>query len=259
MLLLYHDVYRSHPAESGFTGAIADSYKLTEPEFLRTLEALSDLPDARALRRPLARAEPPDVAFTFDDGGLSCATIVADALEARGWRAYCFVPTASIGRYGFLSAGQVRDLDARGHVIGSHSVTHPTPFAACHWSSMVDEWRASRETLEDLLGREVLAASLPGGALSDRVARSAAHAGLRWLLTSEPVRRRRDVDGCTLVGRFTIRPGISTSQLTALAAGARLPLARQWAMWTAKKFMKPLLGPAYARLGEHVHARRQAS
>ena len=64
--------------------------------------------------------------ITVDDGGVSYYTVVADRLERLGWRGHCFVTTDMIGQRGFLTRRQIRELDGRGHIIGSHSASHPT-------------------------------------------------------------------------------------------------------------------------------------
>ena len=141
--LLFHDVYRRDPRESGFVSAAADRYKLSIEEFDAQLAGLA-LVDDRA-----------DFLITVDDGGLSYYTVIADRLEALGRRGHCFVSTGYIGRRGFLDAAQLRALHARRHVIGSHSATHPSRFSALGYQQMCDEWRRSRQALEDLLGDEV--------------------------------------------------------------------------------------------------------
>ena len=112
--LLFHDVYASDPRESGFCSPAADRYKLSIDHFDRELAALASLP-------PHA----PPFTLTFDDGGQSFYTLVADRLEAIGCRAHCFVATDYLDRPGFLTRRQVRELHARGHTIGSHSASHP--------------------------------------------------------------------------------------------------------------------------------------
>ena len=91
------------------------------------------------LGRPRSDARPMGsglTQFTFDDGGVSYYTVVADRLEAQGWRGHCFVSTDFIGQRGFLTAAQIRELDARGHVIGSHSASHPARFSTLTAASM---------------------------------------------------------------------------------------------------------------------------
>jgi peptidoglycan/xylan/chitin deacetylase (PgdA/CDA1 family) len=157
--------------------------------------------------------------------------------------------TDMIGRRGFLSAADLRELDRRGHVVGSHSASHPTRFSACSWDKALDEWRRSRAVLEDVLGHEVRVASLPGGYLSRRAARAASEAGLDVLFTSEPVAGSWTSERCTLVGRFTVRRGQQARELAAISAGAAAPMARQWLSWRAKKIVKPVVGSLYPRLG----------
>lgn len=253
--LLLHDVYTASPAESGFADALAHRYKLRADEFDRLLAALDGERPGIALVASAGGTLHTGLAVTVDDGGRSYATIVADRLEARGWRGHAFVTTGMIGAAGFLTAADLRDLDRRGHVVGTHSATHPQRFSACSWDRMVAEWADSRAALEDVLGRRVEVGSLPGGYLSRRVAQAAASAGLRVLFTSEPVVRPWSVDGCVLLGRFTVRPGQSPAALAAIAAGSRAPWLRQRVWWAAKKLVKPVLGSAYPRLGAWMAAR----
>src|SRR5690606_31235253 len=119
------------------------------------------------------------------DGGESYYTAIAERLERRGWTGHCFVSTNFIGQRGFLDRRQIRALADRGHVIGSHSASHPARFSALPYGDMVSEWSRSRQILEDILARTVDVASVPGGYFSPAVARAAQEAGIRVLFTSE--------------------------------------------------------------------------
>ena len=257
--LLFHDVYVTHPSESGFGGHAAQNYKLSIPEFEAALTALSGLQRHAVVLAPdLPVADGRALAITVDDGGVSYYTIIADRLEALGWRGHCFVSTNMIGRPGFLDGAQIRELDRRGHVIGSHSASHPTRFSACSRESMLVEWLSSRKVLEDLLGHPVEVASLPGGYFSSRVAWSAAQAGFRMLLTSEPTIRIRHVRGCRVAGRFTVRAGARSEHVRALGDFAPSAFRREWAAWNAKKVFKMVLGPVYPRVGEWLMRERSS-
>jgi len=239
LTLLLHDVHDGDPSTSGFLGAAADRYKITRAD----LEAqLSGLAQALAGPRP-----PVPVTLTFDDGGASYYTTVAERLEARGWRGHCLVTSGRVGGPGFLDAGQIRELHGRGHVIGTHSVTHPERFAACGWDKMLREWADSRSALQDILGDEVTVGSVPGGYFSPRVAQAAAAAGLTTLFTSEPETRVRRIGGCTVLGRFTIRPGCRADFAARLARMDALVRAEEWAAWNGKKILKFALGARYSR------------
>jgi peptidoglycan/xylan/chitin deacetylase (PgdA/CDA1 family) len=258
--LLFHDVYAHDPCESGFGSPAANRYKLTTGVFDGQLACL-----ARA--RQVSPIDPGDLvdpgigdgsrfAITVDDGGRSYYTHVADRLEAEGWVGACFVPTDFIGQRGFLEAGQLRELDARGHVIGSHSASHPTRFSALDMDAMRGEWSRSLKALEDILGHAVTSASIPGGYFSLNVVRAAADSGIRLLYTSEPVLTRRALYGCTVAGRFTLRAGCRPGLAGALVSASPWARRAAWASWNAKAVVKPLLGSSYPRVADWLVAAR---
>lgn len=237
--LLFHDVYVTDPRESGFASDAADRYKLPVSAIDAHLDAIASVRDVPFL-------------ITVDDGGVSYHTLLADRLEARGWRGYCFVSTDQIGAPGFLDATQIRELDERGHLIGSHSASHPTRFSACTPQQMRDEWTRSRQVLEHILGHAVPLASVPGGYYSKAVAHSACEAGMQLLFNSEPVTSRSRQDGCTIAGRFTIRRGDPPAMSRQLLLPASWARWTAWATWNAKGLVKPILGPAYMRVADLV-------
>jgi len=241
--LLFHDVFVASPRESGFQSPAADRYKLPVEEFDAQLEGLANT-------QPLW-----PLVITVDDGGLSYYTIVADRLEARGWRGHCFIPTEVIGRRGFLTPGLIRELDARGHVIGSHSASHPARLSACTADEIRDEWSRSRQMLEDLLGHAVVIGSVPGGYYARRVATGAREAGLEVLFTSQPATSVRHEGAVEVRGRFTIRCGHPRDAARRLVLPAPWTRFAAWASWNAKGLVKPLLGSSYIRVAEWIHAR----
>lgn len=243
--LLFHDVFVSNAGESGFDSRAANRYKLSLREFEAQLGSRGATGATGAGALGAAR-------LTFDDGGVSFYTVAADMLEARGLRAYCFVTTDFIGQRGFLAADQIRELDARGHVIGTHSASHPTRFSAQNRAEMLREWTGSCRRLEDVLGHAVTTGSVPGGYFSRDVGRAAAEAGLFLLFNSEPVRSVRAIDGCTIAGRFTIRGGAPSDLARKLVRGAPWARSREWAAWNAKGLVKPLLGSSYPRVADWI-------
>jgi len=240
--LLFHDVYLTDPRESGFVSAAADRYKLSLSQFAAQLRGIANVANGMPF------------ALTVDDGGVSYYTVVADRLEALGWRGHCFMTTACLGTSGFLTASHIRELDARGHAIGSHSETHPTRFSACSIPEMRREWTRSRQALEDILGHAVTTASVPGGYFSTDVARTAQECGIRTLYTSEPTTRVVDERGCTVMGRFTVRPGSRDDFSARIVSPAAQTRRIEWAGWNVKKLIKPLLGSTYARVADWLLA-----
>jgi peptidoglycan/xylan/chitin deacetylase (PgdA/CDA1 family) len=246
--LLFHDVYVTDPRESGFGSPAADRYKLSVTQFDRELAAL-----VRVSRPALP------FALTFDDGGISFYTVIADRLEALGWRAHCFVVTDMIGQPGFLTRAQIQELDRRGHRFGSHSASHPARMSAWGEDDLVDEWARSRAVLQDIIGGPVVTASVPGGFFSRRVARAAAIAGVQTLMTSEPVTRPHYVAYCRVLGRFALRHYNRPEFAARLVDGAPWARWAAWADWNAKALIKPILGNAYTRIADRLMAQKAAT
>jgi peptidoglycan/xylan/chitin deacetylase (PgdA/CDA1 family) len=241
--LLFHDVYLSDPRESGFRSRAADRYKLSSAQFDCALAALA------GITRPAL-----PFALTFDDGGISFYSVIADRLEALGWRGHCLVPTDTIDRPGFLTRSHIRELDRRGHQIGSHSASHPARMSACSKDEIVHEWTHSREVLEDIVGHRVMTASVPGGYLSRAVAEAAAVADIHTLFTSEPVTHSHHVAHCRIVGRFALRHS-SAPQLSAqLVQNSPWSRWAAWADWNIKGLIKPILGSSYVRVADRLLA-----
>ncbi len=256
LALMYHDVVPPGDfSSSGFPGIGADIYKLEHDDFASHLAAIQA---ARAGAPPALVSGPQPLAppwplyLTFDDGGASAIAEIAPLLEQHGWRGHFFVTTGRIGTPGFLSAAQVRELDRRGHVIGSHSCSHPPRISACSWEQLRREWDESVHVLGDILGKSIPAASVPGGFYSRRVAEAAELAGIRVLFTSEPTTSIAILNRCRILGRYGIWRGMPAAVSGAIAAGRRSPRWKQTAWWEFKKLAKKICGNQYLEIRQRL-------
>jgi peptidoglycan/xylan/chitin deacetylase (PgdA/CDA1 family) len=274
--LMYHDVVPAgHEESSGFAGAGAARYKLTPEQFEAHLHAIrarvaraaetsvmlaSSVPLAGGFGRAGSGADMRTAAvntpmlLTFDDGG-RCAGRIADALERHGWRGHFFVTSSRIDGPGFLQSGTIRDLRGRGHVIGSHSHTHPVRMSHCTEVRLREEWHRSIETLSDVVGEGVTCASVPGGYHSDLVARTAADAGVRFLFTSRPTSRAHRVGDMWVIGRYVLQRSTSAAVAAGIAAGDVTPRLWQAAVWNVKGACKRLGGARYLWVRERILSR----
>lgn len=250
--LTYHDVVSADRREEvGFPGALAARYKLAPQTFEAHLDALAATGVAIA---PLDAGEQSGaVTLTFDDGG-SSALDVAAALERRGWRGHFFITTGRLESPGFLTAAQVRELAERGHLVGSHSHTHPTYMGRLPYARLEEEWTRSRGLLDEILGAPPRTASVPGGYLSRTVVQAAADAGYELLFTSEPTSRERG-GRPVMRGRYTIWATTPATTAAGYARGAALPSGRLWLEWNAKKLAKSVNPSVYQAL-RHARAWR---
>lgn len=254
--LEYHDVIGGSVADdSGFPGAAANSYKLDPSSFAAHLDAVAArgarvlTADASVVQRS---SREPVVFLTFDDGGTSALDLIAPALERRGWAGHFFIASDCIGKRGFLDGEGLRTLVRRGHVVGSHSRSHPLRMSSLSPAQLDDEWGGSVAALRDVLGITPVVASVPGGALSDVVIDRAAAAGIRILFTSEPTTRVLPRGECTVLGRYTLRRAHGARVAASLLAPLPAARAAQWLAWNGKKVAKRLGGNAYLRVRESL-------
>ena len=236
--LMYHEV-TDDPKTSGFQRPGALPYTLTRAAFSRHMDAIG----AGALTPELVteldlanNGKPRHVLLTFDDGGAS-AMYVAEELARRGWKAHFFIITGRIGERTFLKPADIRTLRSAGHIIGTHSHTHPDIFRALPRELMTTEWRVSRAILEALLGESCTAASVPGGDISRIVLESAGDAGVRYLFTSEPLVTPERIGDTWILGRVVLKAGVSAATIRQLVA---------FRGWQRAQFIRRLGGIARA-------------
>lgn len=244
----YHDVTDA-PGSSGLQRPAAMPFKLTCASFRRHLDAIAQAraPELIDAIDPSGHGE--HVLLTFDDGGQS-ALYAAEALARRGWRGHFFVITSRIGDPGFLTAQDIRQLSQDGHVVGSHTHTHPSFFRELSWERMTEEWRTSVDHLSQLLGKPVLSASVPGGDLSYGVVWSAIECGIRSLFTSEPTTEPECIGATWVLGRYVAKVSTSASRIRELARFHGWDRAMAWRQ--AKLKVRSLLPGLFHR---YVRAR----
>jgi peptidoglycan/xylan/chitin deacetylase (PgdA/CDA1 family) len=237
----YHDV-TDDPTESGFQRKAALPFKLGSGLFLEHLDRIGSASVVPARVDTIDLTRPGrHLLLTFDDGGKS-AIRIADELSRRDWKGHFFITTSLIGGRTFLNRAEIRQLQQAGHLVGSHSHSHPNIYRELDRDRMVVEWRQSCDILEQVVGEPCLTAAVPGGEISSAVLRSAGAAGLRYLFTSEPMLVPRVVMGCWVLGRFCPKSSTSTDEIGDLAAfrgwAARRMLRRMKAL--ARRSVPPL-------------------
>ena len=234
----YHEV-TDNPSASGFQRPGARPYTLTPRAFAEHLAqiAASAVRPTRVTDIDFTRAGR-FLVLTFDDGGKS-ALYAADELCRRGWTGHFFLVSSLIGQRTFVAVSDVRYLASCGHVVGTHSHTHPDIFPDLTPERMLEEWRTSSDAIGQILGAPCLTASVPGGDISPEVLASATRAGIRYLFTSEPWLSPRALDGCWVLGRFSPRVGTSPARIRQLA---------RFQGWTSALVVRRLKGLARAGL-----------
>jgi peptidoglycan/xylan/chitin deacetylase (PgdA/CDA1 family) len=189
-----------------------------------------------------------DILITFDDGAAGGYQCAAPELEKLGWRGHFFVVTDWIGREGYFSRNDIVDLHNRGHVIGSHTCSHPERMSQLNWGELMREWGVSCSVLSDILGVPITTASVANGYSSRQVELTAEACGIRHLFTSKPTARIVVRGGIQVLGRYSIQATTPAEVAAAIAAGAVLPRLKQAAFWTIKDAVKSVAGSNYLAL-----------
>lgn len=248
--LAYHDVTDGHHGELLGHKSL---YKLTPADFREHVESIYSRNAAvETLEHARKWGQLRPAFLTFDDGELGSYLFVADELERKGWRGHFFITTQWIGKRGFMDSTQIRELRTRGHVIGSHSCTHPSRMSHLHWTELMNEWATSRAILSDILAEPVTVASVPDGFYSRKVGEAAAASGMEVLFTSEATSNVSELSGCMILGRYFIQKHTPAAVSGAIAAGERWPRYRQAAGWNFKKALKAVAGESYLTVRRSV-------
>ena len=115
-------------------------------EYLITGKALPDKP----------------VLITFDDTRLDQFTAALPELDKHGFKAAFFIMTVSLGKPGYMSKEQVKQLADEGHTIGSHTYDHKNvkTYTVDDW---VDQVQKPSKQLQTITGKPVEYFAYPFG------------------------------------------------------------------------------------------------
>lgn len=262
--LLYHDIVKNSDfSSSGFKGSDADFYKLDKEVFINQIQMLIknknlNTDDLNCLHSKHTDASNVPFYITFDDGGISFNTEIASILESVGWRGIFFISTQYIDSAGFMTKHQIQDLHKRGHVIGSHSCTHPRCFSDLTLKELQNEWGTSKKELEHIISSSVSTASVPGGFLSKAVIETAESAGYLSLFTSEPQTKINHFGKMDILGRYCITQATSNKEVMAYSSkNTNFTQVWQYLFWNFKKLVKKYLRGIYAIVRMFMMDKRQ--
>jgi peptidoglycan/xylan/chitin deacetylase (PgdA/CDA1 family) len=149
------------------------------------------------------------IVLTFDDGTADHLR-AGEELARRGLPGIFFVPAGKVDSAGYLTQEEVRELQALGHVIGSHAYHH-APLEELSRSEVALELTRSRDLLSDLLETKIRYFAPPGGItnrfLSEELERHGftASRSMRWGLYRS-AEERWDVP-CIPVTQVTLTRG----------------------------------------------------
>lgn len=206
--LMYHDVTQGAGRATGGVGYFA----VSRDAFVRHLAVIRDLglhgcSIAEMLANP--RAERDDrIAISFDDGDVGQVANAFPALRSAGMTATFFVTTGWVGRPGYATWDDLREMRDAGMSIQSHTHSHPF-LSEMGADALRDELQRSRDLLDHHLGpgQRTTMLALPGGDQPRRSLRSIVGeegydvvATSRWGVNGAPGTAPTYVRRCTVRG-----------------------------------------------------------
>jgi peptidoglycan/xylan/chitin deacetylase (PgdA/CDA1 family) len=162
----------------------------------------------------------PGLAITFDDGCETDLLVAAPLLREAGFRATFYVVAGFVGRPGYLSGPQIRQLQDLGFEIGCHSMTHAY-LADLAGQDLHAEIVEAKERLEKIAGKRIEHFSCPGGRWSRQAADVARAAGYRSMATSQ-IGRNSPHANLFRLARVAVHADTTVKDITALLRGRGL-------------------------------------
>ena len=222
MHLLYHSLSQQTSAYS---------YELTVQSFEEHVRLLCEVtPGEKCLSMPIV---------TFDDGHISNYECALPILSRFALRSIFFITANWIGTPKYMTWENVRTIQALGHEIGSHTLSHPM-LTHCSDAELEREIRGSKSLLENQIGAPVRSISFPGGRYNRRVVESCQEAGYDRVYTSEPYSRRDG--GISRIGRITVQKYMDLNYVRDLITNNKVLRLKMGAWFITKRFAKNLLG-----------------
>ncbi len=160
------------------------------------------------------------VVITFDDGCETDLLTAAPILREAGFGATSYVTVGFVGRPGYLSPSQVRQLSDSGIEIGCHSYSHPY-LTDVGPEDLHREIAVAKDRLEQMIGRGVDHFSCPGGRYNQRVVASVRDSGYKTMATSRTHVNSPASDAYELC-RVAIMRGTSLPVFTSVCGGKGL-------------------------------------
>lgn len=109
-----------------------------------------------------------EICTSWDDGG-ALDIKIASILKKYKLPAVFYIILDNVGKDGFLTWDQIKDLEKQGFEIGSHTMTHPSDLKVLYDEQLHYEIQNSKDMLEAVLGHPVSKFCYPRGRYDRRV------------------------------------------------------------------------------------------
>lgn len=179
-ILVYHIVRPSYPDDSRAVRALALTPEAFDAEMLYLHTAGYHVISFQDLEKYFQTGKllpGKAVIISFDDGWSDQYMYAFPILKKYHFAATFFVFTNSIGRHGFLTWDQLKEMRDAGMTIGNHSRSHPYLATITDSYTLWDEIYGSKQVLEKELGVPINQFAYPFGQYNEATLKMVAEAG----------------------------------------------------------------------------------
>lgn len=164
-ILCYHRIRPFKPSDS----KRAKDYIVTPEDFRAQMKLLADsgykaiLPDQLMDYLKYGKPIPGKaVMLTFDDNVADQIEVARPVLEQYGFKGVYFIMTVTMGKPGYMTRDQIRQLHVEGNIIGSHTYDHQNmkKLPDSLWAVQVDK---PQTQLKEIIGEDVKYFAYPFG------------------------------------------------------------------------------------------------
>jgi len=164
-VLCYHQLREWRVKDS----KVSKDYIVPPAKFADQIKLLSDsgyhtiLPDQLLSYLNAGKPLPSKpIMLTFDDTDLSHFQVAAEEMKKYGFKGVFFIMTVAIGRPGYMSIEQIKNLSDQGHIIGCHTWDHHNvkKYTLSDWPLQVEK---PLKQLQAITGRPVRYFAYPFG------------------------------------------------------------------------------------------------
>ena len=183
IFLIYHDVYDQMNQNIPRS---ANIYHVHQGMFLEHINVVKESGiKVTKVGNVMSNFVGESLGFTFDDGWAGLYHYVWPVFKELGWTATVFITQNFVDKPGFLTRSQIVELSNAGFEIGIHGTTHRL-LSSCNREEILWELATCKDFLEELTGKPIIYASLPGGDETIHLSSIAHQIGLQAMATSRP-------------------------------------------------------------------------
>jgi peptidoglycan/xylan/chitin deacetylase (PgdA/CDA1 family) len=179
-ILCYHQIRDFKPTD----GPVGKNYIVPVARFAEEMKLLADsgyhsiLPDQLYDYLVNGKSLPSKpVMITFDDTRLDQYTAALPELNKYGFKGVFFIMTVSLGRPGYMTREEVKQLSDDGHVIGSHTWDHSVKqYTGNDWATQIEK---PSKQLREITGKPIEYFAYPFGLWNKEAIAGLKHYGFK--------------------------------------------------------------------------------